>query len=59
VEAEMTAKECEKRAEECLELMCSATAENKDTLRRLAQDWLILADQARVYEGKAPVPQHA
>ena len=49
----MNAKECEKRAAECLEMMNSATGTSRTTLRELAQNWLILADQARVYENGA------
>jgi hypothetical protein len=53
VEAVVNAKECEKRAEECLEMMSSATGVSKNTLKELAENWLILADQARLQEHQA------
>ena len=54
----MNAKECEKRAAECLEMVNSATGVSKTTVKELARNWLILADQARLYEDrKIPNPE--
>jgi hypothetical protein len=51
-ETAMNAQQCEQRAEECLCSMRTATGSTRETFLFLAQTWMQLAEQARVYEEK-------